>query len=84
MFQAMGNTMPSLMASFSRIVIIAIPVLLLSRLPGFELRWIWYLSVVAILMQLAIILLLLRREFRLKLDRLQTPGALADSAPAIS
>jgi putative MATE family efflux protein len=68
MFQALGNTMPSLIASMSRILIIAIPALMLSRLPGFELRWIWYLSVVAIIIQLTIILLLLRREFRIKLD----------------
>ena len=68
MFQALGNTIPSLIASVCRIVIIAIPALLLSRLPGFELRWIWLLSVGAILIQLTIILLLLRREFRLKLD----------------
>jgi putative MATE family efflux protein len=84
MFQAMGNTIPSLMASVSRLAIIAIPVLLLSRWPGFELRWIWYLSVVAILMQLAIILLLLRREFRLKLDVMPAPAPLPDSAPATS
>jgi Na+-driven multidrug efflux pump len=68
MFQALGNTIPSLIASISRIVIIAIPALFLSTLPGFELYWIWYLSVIAIVIQLAIILLLLRREFRLKLD----------------
>ncbi|MGH9174137.1 MAG: MATE family efflux transporter [Vicinamibacterales bacterium] len=82
MFQAMGNTIPSLLASFSRLGIIAIPVLLLSRLSGFELRWIWYLSVVAILIQLTIILLLLRREFRLRLDTMPS-APLADSAPAI-
>jgi putative MATE family efflux protein len=70
MFQAMGNTIPSLLASFSRIAFIAIPALLLSRLAGFELRWIWYLSVIAILIQLTIILLLLRREFRLRLGPL--------------
>ena len=33
MFQAMGNTLPSLIASFVRIVIFAIPAFLLSRLP---------------------------------------------------
>jgi putative MATE family efflux protein len=66
MFQALGNTVPSLVASFSRIAIIAVPAIWMSRLPGFELRWIWYLSVIAILMQLAIILLLLKREFRVK------------------
>ncbi len=57
--------------------------LLLSRLPGFELRWIWYLSVVAILMQLAIILLLLRREFRLRLDPMGV-APIPGSAPATS
>ncbi len=67
MFQALGNTLPALMASVSRIVFIAIPALLLSRLPGFELRWIWYLSVLAILVQLGIIMLLLRRELRIRL-----------------
>jgi putative MATE family efflux protein len=83
MFQAMGNTIPSLIASFSRIVIIAIPALLMARLPGFELRWIWYLSVGAVLLQLAIVLMLLRREFRVRLDTM--PAApIAESAPAAS
>ncbi len=80
MFQAMGNTIPSLLASFSRLGIVAIPVLWFARLPGFELRWIWYLSVIAILIQLTIILLLLRREFRLRLDTMTAPS-LAESAP---
>ena len=68
MFQALGNTIPSLLASVSRVMLIAIPAILLSRLASFELRWIWYLSVFAILIQLTIILLLLRREFRIRLD----------------
>jgi putative MATE family efflux protein len=68
MFQAMGNTLPALMASFVRIVVVAIPAFVLSRRPGFELRWIWYLSVVAITVQLAITLLLLRREFHRRLN----------------
>ena len=41
-----------------------IPAILLARLPGFELRWIWWLSVGATIMQLCMNLLLLRREFR--------------------
>ena len=68
MFQALGNTIPSLVASTTRIVVIAIPSIALSQMAGFQLRWIWYLSVVAILIQLTVILLLLRREFRIKLD----------------
>jgi putative MATE family efflux protein len=67
MFQAMGNTMPALIASLARIVIVAIPALILARMPGFELRWIWYLSVVAVALQLALQLALLKREFRLRL-----------------
>jgi MATE family, multidrug efflux pump len=67
MFQALGHTLPALMASFSRIVIVAVPAFLLSRLPGFQLHWIWYLSVVAITVQLVLNLLLLRREFRRRL-----------------
>ena len=67
MFQAMGNTIPPLIASFVRILIVAIPAVLLSRMAGFELRWIWYLSVGATLVQLAMNLFLLRREFRVRL-----------------
>ena len=75
MFQALGNTIPSLLASVSRVMIIAIPAILLSRLASFELRWIWYLSVFAIVIQLTIILLLLRREFRIRLDTPLTASA---------
>lgn len=67
MFQAMGNTMPSLIASAVRITLVAIPALLLARIPGFELRWIWYLSVGAVLVQLALSVWFLRREFARRL-----------------
>jgi putative MATE family efflux protein len=66
MFQALGNTVPSLVASFSRLLIVAVPAVWFAQWPNFQLRWIWYLSVVAILMQLGIILLLLKREFRVR------------------
>jgi Na+-driven multidrug efflux pump len=63
MFQAMGNTIPSLLSSFTRIVIVAIPTLMLSRLPGFELRWVWYVSVGTVIIQMMLSLGLLRREY---------------------
>ncbi|HEY2931892.1 MAG TPA: MATE family efflux transporter [Acidobacteriota bacterium] len=63
MFQAMGNTIPSLVTSSVRITIVAIPAFILSRIPGFQLHWIWYLSVGSVLVQLALSMLLLRREF---------------------
>jgi Na+-driven multidrug efflux pump len=68
MFQAMGNTMPSLITSGVRIVIVAVPVLLLAQLPGFTLRWVWYISAAAVLVQLVMSLALLRREFRVRLN----------------
>lgn len=66
-FQAIGNTIPPLMASFVRIILVALPAIALSRMAGFELRWIWYLSVGAIAIQMALSLWLLRREFSLRL-----------------
>jgi len=78
MFQAMGNTIPSLVSSFTRIVGTAIPVLFLSRMPGFSLRWVWLLSAVTVFAQMALSLLLLRREFRRRL----TFAADATASPA--
>jgi putative MATE family efflux protein len=75
MFQALGHTLPALMASFARIIIVAVPAFLLSRLPGFQLHWIWYLSIVAITVQLVLNLLLLRREFRRRLTFAPAPAA---------
>ncbi|MBI4477261.1 MAG: MATE family efflux transporter, partial [Acidobacteria bacterium] len=39
----------------------------LSGMTGFELRWIWYLAVLAMIVQFAASLLFLRREFRVRL-----------------
>jgi len=88
MFQAMGNTIPSLITSAARIVIVAVPVMLLAQAPGFSLRWIWYISAGAVVVQLAMNLWLLRREFRLRLNfgplsRLQTTSP-PESAPVLS
>ena len=67
MFQAMGNTVPSLVASGTRILLVSVPAILLSRTAGFQLHWIWYLSVCAVFIQLALSMLLLRREFTRRL-----------------
>jgi len=67
MFQAMGNTVPSLVASGTRVLLVAVPAILLSRTAGFHLNWIWYLSVGAVIVQLALSMLLLRREFTRRL-----------------
>ena len=78
MFQAIGNTIPSLVTSGFRIVLIAIPVVMLSSAPNFTLLWIWYISTAAVFVQLAMNLLLLRREFRRRL----TPEAAEPLIPA--
>ena len=67
MFQALGNTVPSLVTSVLRLVLSVIPAVLLSRVAGFHLTWIWYLGVFAVLVQMTVSLLMLQREFRLKL-----------------
>ena len=82
MFQAMGNTIPSLIASAVRIALVAIPAFMLARLPNFQLAWIWYLSVAAVIVQLVISMLLLRREFGRKLSsgRLASPVTASTAA----
>jgi Na+-driven multidrug efflux pump len=67
MFQALGNTVPALISSVTRLVLVALPLLLLSPLAEFELRWIWYLSALSVFVQLAMMLLLLQREMRVRL-----------------
>ncbi len=76
MFQAMGNTLPALIASFTRVALVAIPAFILSRMPGFDLRWIWYLSAGAGVVQLVMNQALLRREFHRKLRPLEATAAL--------
>jgi len=67
MFQALGNTVPSLVASVVRIVLVAVPGVIFSRMAGFQLNWLWYLSVASVYVQLILALLLLRREFSRRL-----------------
>lgn len=67
MFQALGNTLPALVSSASRLFIFAIPAILLSRRPGFELRQLWILSVATVAIQALTSYWLLQREFRRRL-----------------
>ena len=67
MFQALGNTVPSVVSSGTRILTFAVPAMWLSTRPGFQIRQIWLLSVATVAVQLAVSILLLRREFRLRL-----------------
>lgn len=78
MFQALGNTLPSLVSSFVRIGIVVVPALILSGRPGFVLRWVWLLTVLSVTTQMIVSLALLRREFRRRL------GDMAVAAPAVA
>jgi putative MATE family efflux protein len=71
MFQAIGNTIPPLITSVIRLLIVAIPATMLARMPGFQLRWIWYLAVSAVCIQMVLSLLLLQREFRRRLGPME-------------
>ena len=74
MFQAMGNTLPSVATSLVRVVMVAIPVIVLSRSPGFQLSTIWHLGVISVWSQLALALVLLRREYGKRLAFGITPA----------
>jgi Na+-driven multidrug efflux pump len=67
LFQALGNTWPSLLSSASRLLTFVLPVVLLSGQPHFSLMEVWYLSVATVTLQALTSLTLLMREFRRKL-----------------
>ena len=67
LFQALGNTWPSLLSSAVRLVIFVAPAIWLSRRPGFQIVDAWYLSVATVLLQAIVSLLLLRMQFRTRL-----------------
>lgn len=67
MFQGLGNTKPVLVASLVRLATYGLPIMALSRGPGFRIEHIWYLSIAATTLQAALSLWLLRDEFRRRL-----------------
>ena len=67
MFQGMGNTWPSLASSASRLIFFLVPAIWLSTQPGLRPVHVWYVSVASNAIQAVISLLLVRREFRLRL-----------------
>jgi putative MATE family efflux protein len=77
MFQAFGNTVPSLASSAFRMAIFIVPAIFLSRLADFRMTWIWILSVATVWVQLGLSLYLLRREFTRRLGSVDVPVPLA-------
>jgi putative MATE family efflux protein len=62
-FQGLGNTLPAVWSSASRLVSFIAPALWLASLPQFELTQLWYLSVASVALQAILSLWLVRREF---------------------
>ena len=75
LFQGMGNTLPPLASSSLRLLLFALPAWLVSLRPGFDITWVWYLSIASVAVQAVVNLALLRREFTRRL-------AFAPAAPA--
>jgi putative MATE family efflux protein len=66
-FQGLGNTVPAVMSSATRLISFVLPVLWLSAQPDFAMIQVWYLSVASVALQAVFSLWLVRREFRLRL-----------------
>lgn len=77
LFQALGNTVPSLVASAIRMAMVIVPALILSRMADFRMTWVWILSAVTVWLQLGLSLFLLRRELTRRLGAGAVPAPLA-------
>jgi putative MATE family efflux protein len=67
LFQALGNTWPSFIATALRLFTFAIPALWLARQPGFRLEYVWYVSVATVWLQALLSYALLRMQFAKRL-----------------
>ncbi|MDQ6765988.1 MAG: MATE family efflux transporter [Verrucomicrobiota bacterium] len=67
-FQGIGNTVPPLLSTASRLLLFALPAAMVARAPWFQIRHVWYLSVASQVLQACLNLFLLRRELARKLN----------------
>jgi putative MATE family efflux protein len=81
LFQALGNTWPSLLSSASRLLTFVLPVVVMAGLPHFTLTRVWYLSVATVSLQALTSFSLLMREMRRKLDAPPPASAPSGGAP---
>jgi Na+-driven multidrug efflux pump len=81
-FQGMGNTLPPLGSSLTRLLLFAVPAYTLARQPGFQMRHVWYVSLASVGVQTCVNLWLLRREFDRKLGFPPLPAPAALAAPS--
>ena len=73
MFQALGNTLPALLSSITRLLTFVLPALWLGRRAGFQLQDVWHLSVASVFVQAVVSLVLVRRQMGARLGALARP-----------
>jgi putative MATE family efflux protein len=73
LFQALGNTVPALISSATRLATYAIPAVWLASQPEFRIEQVWHLSVATVVLQTIVSLLLLRGQLRTQLARIGQP-----------
>ncbi len=78
MFQAMGNTLPALASSFTRLLTFVLPALWLHQHAGFQLPDVWHLSVASVFVQAVVSLVLVRLQMGSRLKPMA--AALAPAA----
>ena len=67
-FQGLGNTRPAMLSSGARILVFLPLAVFLKYQPGFTINQVWYVSILSVTVQAVVSFMLVRREFRLRLD----------------
>jgi Na+-driven multidrug efflux pump len=73
-FQGLGNTLPAVYSSASRLITFVAPSLWLAAQPHFELVQLWYVSVASVTLQALTSLWLVRNEFRQRVPAIPAPA----------
>jgi len=74
MFQALGNTLPALISTASRLITFIIPAIWLSKQADFQIEQLWHVSVATVCIQASISFYLLKREFKKRLISNELPS----------
>ncbi len=74
MFQALGNTIPTVISSATRLGVWIVPAVWVTSRPGFQLRQLWYVGVGATTVHALFALWLLRREVAKRRDLALVPA----------
>jgi putative MATE family efflux protein len=75
MFQALGNTLPSLYSSATRLITYSVPVIWMTTQPWFSLNHIWFLSVATVVLQTIVSFVLVQKQMRVRLNALTAAPA---------